>query len=192
MVLRLRMVVPFFRRRDALGRHVLLHSQESSSRRSGRPSDGPGGGKKTLFSSSECTRLRFRYRISISSEITFLMGGLTMSESFCGVDGTGVVVACSLMVMVSMLGMILRWFVIGARGVDMLEVDAFARLLEDDDSWLSIATKLVNNGSSILVLSCVILDWCLICASLLLRCVFLCGSFLCRIAEATRHSVAAM
>ena len=108
MVLRLRMVVPFFRRRDVLGRHVLLHSQDSSSRRSGRPSDGPGGGKKTLFSSSECTRLRFRYRISISSEITFLMGGLTMSESFCGVDGTGVVVASSLMVMVSMLGMMLR------------------------------------------------------------------------------------
>jgi len=86
------------------------------------------------------------------------MGGLTMSESFCGVDGTGVVVASSRMVMVSMLGMMLRWFVIGARAVDILEVDGFARLLEDDDSWLSIVTKLVNNGSSILVLSCVILD----------------------------------
>ena len=44
----------------------------------------------------------------------------------------------------------------------MIGVGGFARLLEDEDSWLSIVTKLVNNGSSILILSCVMLDLCVV------------------------------
>jgi len=97
----------YFRlRKDVSGRHMLLLPQGfSREMRFGRASDGDGEKKKTFFSSSGSTRLCFRYRISISSEMTFLIGELTIpEESSRGVDGAGVVafsriIMCDIMVL---------------------------------------------------------------------------------------------
>jgi hypothetical protein len=104
--------------------------------------------KYIMQSSSAYPRLRFRERISKSSEITLLLGGVVVPQLNNGVVGIGV--DGWLMLMQSTVGLgdeamletILKWPM-------AVEPDMLGRSTVDDDLRLSVVTILVNKVCSI-------------------------------------------